>query len=149
MSHNFTVHRILCSTPPELAAEQTQFLDSLAQFAEEITTPDRVLFPAATFRAPFDALGQKHAVEGNIRTCEFFIQIFGEQPAEPVYGAFLEYAIQCAADPVQTMRQVAVLFKDAGVASTGGAGDTGGTGDTGGQEKRCDPCAMPCRNVAP
>jgi hypothetical protein len=117
MSGNFKVHRILCSTPPDLEAEQTQFLDTLAQFAEEITMPDGVLFPAATFRAPFDALAQKHAVENNIRGCDFFLQIFGEQPAEPVYGEFVENAIQCAADPAQTMRQVAVLFKVAGASS--------------------------------
>jgi hypothetical protein len=112
MSHSFTTYPVLCSTTDDLEPELRVFHAALAKFAEEVTMPEWILFPAASFRSPFDANAQKPAVESNIQMCDFFIQIFGEKAPDPVYLGFVEYAIQCAADPAQKMRRATVLFKD-------------------------------------
>jgi hypothetical protein len=112
--HRFTIYRILCSSPDDLEPEQTVFHEVLSRFAEEVTMPESILFPAASFRAPFDAKANKAAVESNIRACDFFLQIFGDTVPDSVYRGFLDYAIQCATDPAQTMRRTAILCKAPG-----------------------------------
>jgi hypothetical protein len=44
--------------------------------------------------------------------CEFFIQIFSEQWPDPVFARFVEYAVECAADPTMATRQAGVLFRN-------------------------------------
>jgi hypothetical protein len=112
MPHNFTIYRVLCVTTPELAAEQGVFLSTLAQFAEQVSMPEWILFAPGTFRPPFDANASKSAVESNIGMCDFFLQIFGDKVPEPVYRGFLDYALECTADASKPMRQATALVRE-------------------------------------
>lgn len=111
MPPNFTFYRILCCNPPDLDPEREAFESAVTQFVEQVTMPDRVLFAPASLRPPIHATVQKSAIEANIRMCEFFVQIFGEQWPDPVFAGFVEYAQQCAADPSMATRSLAVLFR--------------------------------------
>ena len=112
MPHNYTTYRVLCVTTPELEAEQAVFLSALAQFADQVSMPEWILFAPATFRSPFDPNASKSAVEGNIRMCDFFVQIFGDKAPEPVYRGFIDYALECAADSSKPMRRVSALVRE-------------------------------------
>jgi len=112
MAVNFTFYRILCSTPRELEAERLAFESVVAQFVEQVSMPDAVLFAPASLRPPIIAANQKVAIEANIRMCEFFIQIYGEQWPDPVFRGFVEYAVECASDPALATRAVCVFFRN-------------------------------------
>ena len=112
MPTDFKFYGILCCTPPDLESERLVFESSVAEFVEQVSMPDGVLFAAASLRPPINAAVQKAAIDSNIRTCEFFIQIFGEQWPDPVFAGFVEYAVECAADPAIATRQVGVLFRN-------------------------------------
>src|SRR5579864_282679 len=111
MPFPYTTYRILCSTPPDLDAEREVFLSSVAKFGEEVTLPAQVLFAAASLPAPFNANLHKAAIEGNIRMVDFFVQVFGDSAPEGAYRGFVDYALECLADPAKPLRSVAVLFK--------------------------------------
>jgi hypothetical protein len=112
MPTNFRFHYIICTTPPDLEDERTAFESAVAQFVEQVTMPDGVLFAPASLRPAIDARRQKAAIDSNIRTCEFFIQIFGEQLPDPVFPGFVEYALQCRCDPAMVTRNAVVLFRN-------------------------------------
>jgi hypothetical protein len=112
MPTDFKFYGILCCTPPDLDSERLAFESSVAQFVEQVSMPDRVLFAAASLRPPINAAVQKAAIDSNIRTCEFSVHIFGEQSPDPVFAGFVEYAAECAADPAMATRQVGVLFRN-------------------------------------
>lgn len=111
MPIDFKFYGILCCTPPDLDSERLVFESAVTQFVEQVSMPDGVLFAAASLRPPINAAVQKAAIDSNIRTCEFFIQIFGEQWPDPVFEGFVDYAVECAADPTKATRQAAVLFR--------------------------------------
>jgi hypothetical protein len=112
MPIDFKFYRILCCTPPDLEDERLVFESAVAQFVEQVSMPDGVLFAPASLRPPINAAVQKAAIESNIRTCEFFIQIFGEKSPDSVFAGFVEYALGCAADSNLATRNVAVLFRN-------------------------------------
>lgn len=112
MAVNFKFYRIFCSTPRELEAERLAFESAVAQFVEQVSMPDAVLFASASLRPPIIAANQKLTIESNIRMCEFFVQIFGEQWPEPVFPGFVEYALDCAADPSMVTRNACVFFRN-------------------------------------
>lgn len=112
MAADFKFYRIFCSTPRELEDERLVFESAVAQFVEKVSMPDAVLFAPASLRPPIIAANQKPVIESNIRTCEFFIQIFGEQWPDPVFQGFVEYALDCVADPSMVTRNVCVLFRN-------------------------------------
>ena len=68
----------------------------------------------STFRDSFDAGLNQAVVKNNIKHGVFFLGIFGQDPADPAYKRFAEYAIECAEDPDLPMRRVTLLFQDAG-----------------------------------
>lgn len=109
---DFKFYRIFCSTPRELENERLAFESAVAQFVEETSMPDAVLFAPASLRPPIVAANQKPVIESNIRMCEFFVQIFGEQWPDPVFQGFVEYALQCVADPSLVTRAVCVFFRN-------------------------------------
>ena len=112
MATSFQFYRILCTTPPDLEEERLAFESAVAQFVEQVSMPDRVLFAPASLRPPIVAAVQKSAIERNIRECEFFLQIFGEERPDPVFPGFVEYALACAADAAMVTRAAAVLFRN-------------------------------------
>jgi hypothetical protein len=112
MATNFKFYRIFCAAPGDLEAERRAFESAVAQFVEQVTMPDAVLFAPASLRPPFIAANQKPAIESNIRMCEFFIQIFDEQWPHPVFQGFVEYALDCVADPSMVARNVCVFFRN-------------------------------------
>lgn len=114
MTHQgFTTYRILCVPANGLEAETAAFHLAVAQFAEDITIPAGILFAVASLPSGADALANRHGIESNLRTCDFFIQIFGSGTLNPLYGAFVRLALECQADPGRPMRRVAVCFQDA------------------------------------
>ena len=128
MPIDFKFYGILCCTPPDLEAERLVFESAVAQFVEQVSMPDGVLFAPASLRPPINAAVQKAAIDSNIRTCEFFIQIFGEQWPDPVFEGFVDYALECAADPTMATRQVAVLFRSFPTAPPGTTSFSGAPG---------------------
>jgi len=114
MPNQFTIHRLVCSTPPGGEEERDLFLTVIAAFAERVTMPDWVLLAPASFHNGFSATLQQAAVRDNIKNGVFFLGIFGQDPVDPLYKRFAEYAIECADDPELPMRRVTLIFKDAG-----------------------------------
>ena len=112
MSNSYLIYRVVCSTPPGLEEERDLFLLTLSVFAEQVTMVEQVLFAPATFRTPFDATVMQAAVKENIKDAFFFLTLFGEDPVEPVYKHFVQYAIECQADPGLPMRRATVFFKE-------------------------------------
>jgi hypothetical protein len=111
MSNHFTMHRVLCSTPPELESARLVFEQQLSDFAEQVTMPAGILFPSASFRQEFNVSVLRYAVESNIRMVEFFLQIFGGSMPDPVFQGFINLSLACVADPAIPLRQATVLFK--------------------------------------
>ena len=114
MPNEYTIHRLLCATPPGLEEERDLFLKTLSEFAERVTMPDWVLLAPASFRDGMDVDLFQGAVKSNIKSSVFFLGIFGQDPAAPVYKRVAEYAIECAENPDLPMRRVTLLFQDAG-----------------------------------
>jgi hypothetical protein len=114
MSSQFTIHRLVCSTPPGLEEERDLFLAAIATFAERVTMPEWVLLAPASFRDGFNADLLQAAIKDNIKYSTFFLGIFGQDPVDPVFKRLVEYAVECAENPERPMRRVTVLFKDAG-----------------------------------
>lgn len=114
MSAPFRIYRILCSTPAALEAERLLCEAALAKFGEQVTFPQGVLFAGASFRGGFDADRHRAVGEANVRMCDFFLHIFGEDWPGVAYRAFIELAQSCKADPAMPMREVAVLFQNFG-----------------------------------
>jgi hypothetical protein len=112
MASPFKIYRILCSTPPELEAERCLFESSLAQFGEQVTFPEQILFAGASFRGSFDATRHRAAAESNVFMCDFFVHIFGESWPAPVFQGFINLAQQSIADPSKPMRLVTVMFRN-------------------------------------
>lgn len=117
MAVNFKFYRILCCTPPDLDSERLLFEQAVGRFVEQVTMPDQVLLATASLRPPINAAVQKPTIDGNIRMCEFVVQIFGEQWPDPVFAGFVEYALECVADPSMVTRNVSVLFRNYQAAS--------------------------------
>jgi hypothetical protein len=117
MAVNFKFYRVFCATPRDLEAERLAFEAAVAQFVERVSMPDGVLFAPASLRPPIIAANQKSVIESNIRTCEFFIQIFGEQWPDPVFQGFVEYALECAADRALVTRNLCVFFRNSHAAA--------------------------------
>jgi hypothetical protein len=112
MPTGFKFYGILCCTPPDLESERLVFESAIAQFIEQVSMPDGVLFAPASLRPPINAAVQKAVIDGNIRTCEFSIHIFGEKWPDPVFAEFVDYAVECVADPTVAARQAGVLFRN-------------------------------------
>ena len=112
MPVNFKIYRIFCATPPDLDAERLEYESVIAQFVEQVSMRDAVLFAPASLRPPIVAANHRTALESNIRMCEFFIQIFGEQCPDPVFQALAEYALDCVDDPSMCTRGVCVFFRN-------------------------------------
>ncbi|MDE3167806.1 MAG: hypothetical protein KGN36_18545 [Acidobacteriota bacterium] len=112
MTPDFTFYRVLCTSPPELESERQAFESAVAGFVEDVSMKERVLFAPASLRPPTVASRQKEIVEANVRLCEFVIAVFGEQPADPVFGEFAAYAVDCARDPAIGTRAVALCFRN-------------------------------------
>ena len=112
MASPFKIYRILCCTPPELEPERCVFESSLAQFGMEVTFPEQILFAGASFRESFDANRHRSAAESNVRMCDFFVQILGEEWPGAVFKGFVNLAVEVMADPSKPMRQVTVIFRN-------------------------------------
>jgi hypothetical protein len=112
MAAPFRIYRILCSTPPDLETERLAFESVLADFGEQVTFPNQVLFAGASFRPPFHAARNRALGEDNVRQCDFFLHIFSTTWPDPAFREFIELAQACMADPCRPMRQIAVFFKN-------------------------------------
>ncbi len=117
MPSDFKFYGILCCTPPDMDSERLVFESAVTQFVDQVSMPDGVLFAPASLRPPINATVQKAAIDSNIRACEFFVQIFGEKWPDPVFAGFVEYAVECVADPSMATRNVGVLFRNSNAAA--------------------------------
>jgi len=112
MSNEFVIHRVVCATPPGQEEERDLVLADLAAFSERVSMPEGILFAPASFPTGFNATMLQAAVKNNIRNAVFFLGFFGEDPTEPVFKRFVEYALECADDPALPLRRVTLFFKD-------------------------------------
>src|SRR5580692_6830720 len=113
MAIAWTIYRTLCCVTPELEPERAAFEAANARFAERVTMPEATLFALASPRSDFDPHLTRHGLESNIRSCDFFIQIFGETAPDPVFLEFVDLAVACTADPAFPLRSTAVMFRNA------------------------------------
>jgi hypothetical protein len=109
---DWTTYRLLCCTAGDLEAERTAFDAVNAKFAECVTMPERILFALASLRSDFNPHGHRHALESNIRFCDFFLQIFSETAPREPFHEFVELAVACTHDPAFPMRSTAVVFRN-------------------------------------
>jgi hypothetical protein len=114
MPNQFTIHYLVCSTPPGLEEARDLFLTTLGDYCGRVTMPDAVLLAPASFRDGFDVSLMQGPVKSNIKNSAFFLGIFGQDPTDPAYKRLVEYAIECAENPDFPMRRVTLLFQDAG-----------------------------------
>jgi len=114
MSMAYTTCRILCSTPADLDEEQQLFLSVNAEFGEQVTIPNQILFAVASFREPFEPHAHRYAVQGNLRMVDFFVHVYGERAPDPIYQDFVYYGLKCLADPAKPLRNAVVFFKSPG-----------------------------------
>lgn len=112
MAIAWTIYRALCCVTPELEAERSAFEAANARFAERVTMPEAILFALASPRSDFDPQVNRPAIESNIRSCNFFIQIFGETAPDPTFRELVELAIDCTADPAYPLRSTVVIFRN-------------------------------------
>ena len=116
MANQFSIHRVVCATPPGMEEERDLFLADLSAFSERVTMPEWVLIAPASFPTPFHATIFQAAVKENIKSAYFFLGFFsenpGDDPTEPVYKRFVQWAIECGADPALPMKWVTVFFKE-------------------------------------
>jgi hypothetical protein len=108
----WTIYRALCCVTPELEQERAAFEAANARFAERVTMPEAILFALASPRSDFDPRVNRHGVESNIRSCDFFVQIFGETAPDPAFLEFVDLAVACTADPAFPLRSTAVIFRN-------------------------------------
>ena len=73
MPNPFTIHRLVCSTPPGLEEERDLFLAALADFAGRVTMPEGMLLAPASFRDGFDVNLLQGVVKSNIKDSAFFL----------------------------------------------------------------------------
>ena len=95
-----------------MESERLDFEHTLAKFGEHVTFPEQILFAGASFRDGLDPAGFRPAIESNVRTCDFFVQILGESWPGPVFKDLVNLALSCAADASFPMRQPAVFFRN-------------------------------------
>jgi hypothetical protein len=112
MAIAWTIYRVLCCVMPELEPERVAFEAANARFAERVTMPEAILFALASPRSDFDPRINRHALESNIRSCDFFVQIFGETDPDPALRDFADLAVTCTADPALTLRSAVVMFRN-------------------------------------
>jgi hypothetical protein len=109
---DWTTYRLLCCTAGDLDAELTAFDAENAKFAECVTMPERILFALASPHAGFNPHAHRHALESNIRFCDFFVQIFSETAPREPFHEFVELAIACTDNPAFPMRSTVVVFRN-------------------------------------
>ncbi|SRR5258708_1082177 len=112
MPTEFTIHRVVCSTPPGLEEERNLFQATLGAFTEIVSMPEAILFAPAIFPTPFNATTFQGAVKENVKSSVFFLGFFGEDPTEVAYKRFVQYAMECASDTEVPMRKVTLFFKE-------------------------------------
>jgi hypothetical protein len=112
MPNQYSIYRVVCSTPPGLEEERDLFLARLASFMEQVTQPQWILFAPASFPTTFDAVRMQGAVKDNIKGSPFFVGFFGEDPPEPPFKRFVQCAIESAADPALPMKKPTLFFKE-------------------------------------
>lgn len=112
MAITWTTYRLLCCITPELEAERGVLDAANARFAEQVTMRDWVLFALASPRSDFNPQISRSGVEANIRFCDFFLQMFGAEPADPAYREFVDLAVRCTADPAIPLRATVVVFRN-------------------------------------
>jgi hypothetical protein len=112
MAIAWTIYRALCCVTPELEPERAAFEAANARFAERVTMPEAILFALASPRSDFDPQVNRHGLESNIRSCDFFVQILGETATDPAYLEFVGLAVACTADPTFPLRSTAVIFRN-------------------------------------
>jgi hypothetical protein len=108
----WTIYRALCCVTPELEPERVAFEAANARFAERVTMPEAMLFALASPRSDFDPQVNRHGVESNIRSCDFFVQIFGGTAPDPAFLGFVDLAVACTADPAFPLRSTVVVFRN-------------------------------------
>lgn len=112
MSYEF--HRILCATPFELEAERAAFETVLAEFNASDAMKRGVLLVGITLVRMQDKRPYQAAVDDNLRSCSFYLQLLEDSWGPPERNFERDFALaeRCAADPASPLREAVMLFKD-------------------------------------
>lgn len=110
----YSMHRIFCAAPGELAEEHDAFYSVMSKFNKEKAMPRGVLFVSVSILPTVvDKRAYGGAVAENIKACRYYVQVLEDSwgPPEKNFERDHALALRCAADPTLPMREVVVLFK--------------------------------------
>jgi hypothetical protein len=121
---SYIMHRVFCATLEDLEAERQAFHEALGTFNENAAMARGILFVPVSIPVNMpDKRFFQPAVDENIRSCRYYVQVFGNNPWPPHRNFAPDYALalDCAADPASPMCEVAALV---GKAASIGSPDT-------------------------
>jgi hypothetical protein len=111
----YAMHRIFCSTPGDLEPEREAFYEVVGEFNESEAMPRNILFVALSIvpRVTYKPVYQD-AIDENVRSCAFFVQLFGGTwgPPERNFEQDYQLAAKCEASADLPMKGIAVFLKE-------------------------------------
>jgi hypothetical protein len=110
----YSMHRIFCATPGDLEEERLAFYSVMSEFNEHVAMPRGILFVSISIvPGVADKRGFQSAINENIRTCRYYVQVLEDTWGWPEKNFERDHAlaVRCAADPELPMQEVAVFFK--------------------------------------
>jgi len=110
------MHRVFCATSDDMEAERQAFHQAIGAVNESSAMARRILFVPVSIpvnmpdKRPFQS-----AVDENIRSCRYYIQVFGNNPWPEHRNFAHDYALAlvCASDPALPMCEVVALAANA------------------------------------
>jgi hypothetical protein len=108
------MHRVFCATPEDLEAERQAFHDALGDFNEKAAMAHGILFvPVSIPLNMADKRVFQPAIDENIRSCRYYVQVIGGGEPAPHRNFDADYAlaVACAADPAAPMCEVVALLE--------------------------------------
>ena len=110
----YSMHRIFCAAPGELAEEHDAFYSVVSKFNKDKAMPRGVLFVSVSILPTVvDKRAYGGAVGENIKACRYYVQVVEDSwgPPEKNFERDHALAVRCVGDPALPMQEVAVLFK--------------------------------------
>jgi hypothetical protein len=112
---SYIMHRVFCATSDDLEAERQAFHDALGIVNESLAMANGILFVPVSIPVNMaDKRLFQPAVDDNIRSCRYYIQVFGSYPwpSHRDFAPDYALALSCAANPALPMCEVAALVRN-------------------------------------
>jgi hypothetical protein len=110
----YAMYRVFCATPGDVEEERQAFYKAIGEFNANHAMPRGVLFVSLSILdTVFDKRPYQSAINENIRSCRYYVQILEETWGPPTKNFERDYALalRCLEDPEMPMQEVPVFFK--------------------------------------